>query len=136
MTITDVLGQCSAGNLVFTGICDPNRIASVYTALQPDEVSGVGTLIQMAPPEYVPYHFEVQGEAKAKDEYNDASIDVLYIGNNSNIKPGQALIDAWLPKIKPGGHIICFDHNAEADAEFIETNENTTNYPPNWYRQC
>lgn len=134
MTITDILAQCTAGNLVFSGICDPNRVATVQDALQPDSVSAIGTLIQTKPD--VPYRFEFGGEDKAKDEHNDASIDVLFIGNHSLAKPGQDLIDAWLPKIKPGGHIICFDHYAEADATFTQVDDTTTDYPPNWYRQA
>lgn len=138
MDLTDLLNQASAGNLVFTGICDPNRVQAVYNSLTPDQASAVGTLVQCQNPmpDHMDYRFEMRGEEAARNEYSDASIDVLYIGNNEIAKSGQSLISAWLPKIKPGGYVICFDHYADPDADLVEVDDTTTDYPPNWYRQA
>lgn len=138
MDLTDLLNQASAGNLVFTGICDTNRVQAVYNSLSPDQASAVGTLVQCQNPmpDHMDYRFEIRAEEAAKDDYSDSIIDVLYIGNYSLAKDGQSLVDAWLPKIKPGGYIICFDHYSDPDADLVEVNNTTTDYPPNWYRQA
>lgn len=139
MDIVQLLSEIpkNPAKLVFTGICDPNRVQAVYNALLPSEASAVGTLVQRQNPmpDHMAYRFEVRAEEAAKDDYTDDSIDVLYIGNNSIAKSGQALIDAWLPKIKPGGYLICFDQYADSGDDFVAVDDTTTDYPPNWYRQ-
>ena len=136
MTIQDLLDNIGdIDSLILTGICDKNRCAFLVDQLQPTSVEARGTLIDIGANRLdVAYTFCVFGEREAAKGLSD--VDVVYIGNHYDAKPAYELLDAWLPVIKPGGYLICFDHYADADAELTQVDENTTDHPPNWYRQA
>lgn len=136
MTIQDLLNHIGDIDLlILTGICDNNRCDFLVNQLQPTSVEARGTLIDIGANRLnIPYAFCVFGEREAAEGLSD--LDVVYIGNHYDAKPAHELLNAWMPALKSGGYLICFDHYAEADAELTQVDENTTDYPPNWYRQA
>jgi len=136
MTIQDLLNNIGdVESLILTGICDSNRCNFLVDQLRPTSVEARGTLIDIGADRLdIPYTFCVFGEHEAAEGLSN--VDVVYIGNHYDAKPAHELLAAWLPVIKPGGYLICFDHYADADADLQQADENTTDYPPNWYRQA
>lgn len=121
--------------LVFTGICSLNRISAVYATLSPISCSAVGRLtLVFERHSDIPYRYEISGPKEAAADYEDNSIDILYIGNNYTFNSAEDELEAWLPKIRSGGYIICYDYNSTENAAFVETDKNTTEYPNDWYR--
>jgi len=133
--LTQISSQSQTDHVVFTGICDKNRLSAVYNALEPTEVSAVGTLVMVFDrhPD-IPYRYEIGEPTKAASEYHNDSIDLLYIGNHNACDNAQELVDAWLPKLKTGGYMVCFGHFSNSDDQLEQVYSNTQEYPDCWWR--
>ena len=136
MTLSDLLHSLKgAGSLVLTGLLNRQNCQDVLNAAQPSQYQCLGTFSDTTRVmSDIPYTFKIFGERGVADQIEP--VDVICIYNNTNIKPASELIDALLPKVKQGGHLICVDYEAGLDTELTQVDENTTDYPPNWYRQA
>ena len=136
MTFENLLNNLQgASSIVLTGLLKEENCQSIFDILQPSESQCLGTFFDtrrlMGD---IPYTFKIFGERGVADQIEP--VDVICIYNNTNIKPASELIDALLPKVKQGGHLICVDYEADFDTELTQVDENTTDHPPNWYRQA
>ena len=136
MTFNDLLNSLQgAGSLVLTGLLNKQNCQHVLDVLQPSEYQCLGTFSDTTRlMGGIPYVFKIFGEQGVADQIEP--VDVICVYNNTNIKPASELIEALLPKVKSGGHLICVDYEAEPNTELTQADENTTDYPPNWYRQA
>ena len=136
MTFDDLLNSLQgAGSLVLTGLLNQQNCQRVLDAVQPSQYQCLGTFSDTTRVMGdIPYTFKIFGERGVADQIEP--VDVICIYNNTNIKPASELIDALLPKVKQGGHLICVDYEAGPGTELTQVDENTTDHPPNWYRQA
>lgn len=136
MTLSDLLHSLKGvGSLVLTGLLNRQNCQDLLNAAQPSQYQCLGTFSDTTRVMGdIPYTFKIFGERGVADQIEP--VDVICIYNNTNIKPASELIDALLPKVKQGGHLICVDYEAGLDTELTQVDENTTDYPPNWYRQA
>jgi len=136
MKLQDIITESSdIEHALFTGILRYEKCTELLKIIQPQSFDAVGTLVDMTKHMgQIDYKFSAFGEWEAAKHFND--VGLVCVLNNNVIKPAHELIDAWLPVIEPGGYLICFDHYADLNSDLQQADENTTDYPPNWYRQA
>jgi hypothetical protein len=48
---------------------------------------------------------------EAAKRFNDNTIDLLFVDDGHSYEHVKAVLEAWLPKVKKGGHIIGHDYS-------------------------
>lgn len=136
MTLQELINTTTGiKNALFTGVLTEEKCNQLARIISPQSFDAVGTLVDMSTHMGdIEYRYAVFGEKQAAKYFSN--VDIVCVLNNNRIKPGQELVDAWLPIINSGGYLVCFNQHDSIGTYLEKANENTTDYPPNWYRQA